>query len=204
MTIPSWPSRAPRPPADPPTSDAARPESVTIALQLGLVTVICQLIVVFASYSTMRAQALKMAQNPELSGGGSGRRAIENVDQFATIVSVLSMTLLAVGIVVVAGAAAVLLVKGYGWVRFVVAWLAGVIALSLIFDVLALAFGGSEVAADSVTLPSWTMVPRIIGGVAAIGVFLAMMHADTRRYGEQGAARRNARRQPPGPEGGLR
>ncbi len=205
MTVPPWPRPAPPPPPpapDEPDALIRRPESVTIVLQLGALAVLSQLVVLLASYPMARDETRRMSE--ELSKQDAAAK-VENLDQFSAIISVLAMAVLAALIVGLAAAAAVLLVKGYGWVRYLIAWLAGVLALSLVFDVLGIGFGTAD--GDLVgQLPGWTVIPRILGGVAGVGVFLAALHNDTRRYGEQGAARRAARShsQRPGPQEGFR
>lgn len=203
MTVPPWPRPSAPPPPAPGAPDAPphRPESVTAVLQLGALAVLCQLVVLFASYPMMRAEARTVSE--EL-GRDSGRSTAD-LDRYTVITAVATLVVLAVLMVALAVVAAVLLVKGYGWVRYLIAWLAGVLALSLVFDALGISFGTADGDLTG-QLPAWTAIPRIVGGVAAIGVFLAALHHDTRRYGEQGAARRAARShsQRPGPQEGFR
>ncbi|MFC0316302.1 hypothetical protein ACFQNE_16735 [Gordonia phosphorivorans] len=162
----------------------AVPDTVRTALQLTLGALVFELIALIGTYSVMRGEALtyarKMAEEPN---------GPQDVEQIATIVAILSLVIAAVVALVLTSGLGWLVWRGIGWARFVLAWIAAVVAVMLVFDVLGLLFGFS--AGDAAAqLPTWAMVPRIIGGVAAMGAAAALLHPDTKKFMDQSAAYR--------------
>ncbi len=186
MTVPSLPPRAPVPQSPGPAGDApARPDSILILIQLTVVAAICQVITLPPAYSMMREEMVTRAEQMKDSAG------IENVEQYATVMTVVAIAVASILILALAAAAVLLVVRGFWWARFLLGWLAAVVTINMIFAFFGHVFG--EAAATD-PLPVWTMIPRVLGGVAAVGVLLAVMHPDTKKYVDAMAARRTRRR----------
>ncbi|GAA4744523.1 hypothetical protein MUG78_03665 [Gordonia alkaliphila] len=160
------------------------PESVRTAGQLVAIALVFELIAFAGSYSTIRADAFTYAK--KMAEGPNGP---QNVDQMATIVAVLSIVIASVVALVFTAGLLWLVWRGIGWARFLLAWVAAVIAVMLVIDVLGLLLGFSpgDGAAD---LPTWAMIPRILGGVAAMGAAAALLHPDTKKFLDASAAYR--------------
>lgn len=157
-----------------------------------IVAVCCELVAFVGGYPAMREQALTYATEAAEQPNGP-----QNVEQFATVVAIAGMVLSAVVALVLVAGLLWLALRGTGWARFVLAWVAAVVAVMMVFDVVGVVFGVS--AGDSaVQMPTWTMIPRILGGVAALGAAFALMHPDTKKYVDAVAAVRARRRSGPG------
>lgn len=194
MTVPSLPPSAhrPLPPAPPAAESPKRPESLTTAWQLVLFAICCELVVFGATYPAMREQALTYAEDMADKPNGP-----QNVDTFATVVAVAGMALSALIALVLTLGVLWLVLRGIGWARFVLSWIAAVVAVMMFLDVIGVVFGLSTGDAAA-QLPTWTMIPRILGGVAALGASIALMHPDTKKYVDAVAAFRTRRRSGPG------
>lgn len=194
MTVPSLPPNAarPLPPAPPAEQSPKRPESLQTAWQLVLFAICCELVVFGATYPAMREQALTYAKDAADNPNGP-----QNVDTFATVVAIAGMALSAVIALVLTLGALWLVLRGVGWARFVLSWIAAVVAVMMFLDVIGVVFGFST-GDSAAQLPTWTMIPRILGGVAALGASIALMHPDTKKYVDAVAAFRTRRRSGPG------
>lgn len=196
MTVPSLPPRAPAPPEPSPGERPARPDSLTILLQLAPAAIVLELVAFVGGYGSTRdePQVRDAARRYAEQQG-----APQDVDRYQTLLTVGTMAVsgvLAVA-VVVAVALLVLTVRGYSWARFGVTLFAAVVAVTMLFDVVGVVFDVTLFEPPP-QLPGWAMVARILGGVAALGVMLAATHTDTRRYVARLTAARAQRTSRPG------
>ncbi|MFT3661140.1 MAG: hypothetical protein QM809_06990 [Gordonia sp. (in: high G+C Gram-positive bacteria)] len=186
MTVPSPPPRPPAPgPTSPPGEKPARPDSITVVIQLAVVVVICRWVVVPSMYSDARTDMIKQATEMKDAVG------IQDVERFSTVMTIAALVLGAVMFAALAAAAVLLVVRGFWWARFLLGWMAVVIGVDMVFAVSGYLFGDG---ASADPLPQWTMIPRILMGVAAVGVLPAVMHPDTKKYVEAVEAHRRGGR----------
>lgn len=185
MTVPSLPPRTqvPSPPVDAAVDGAPkRPDSVIVLIQLAIAAIVLESVAFVGNYSIMREQAVELVRRDG--------RAAQTSEQYVTWATVGGMAIaIVLGVAVAVGALSAML-RGIGWARLLVAWLAAMAMVMMLFDVF-----GPMLGADIENAPPlWSMIPRILGGVAAIGVLVTAMHADTRRYIDAVAAHRTRRR----------
>lgn len=161
------------PPAPPEPPE--RPESIRLAIQLWAAVIVCQAIAAISLYPVMHREARPFAEDYLEQSGASG-----DVGSAQTLMAVGATV---VQIVVLGGLSVLVMVfafRGRSWARLLLGWMSAFLAVLLVFDIIGLLVGVDD---DSMlSVPDWGMVPRILGGVAAMGALAALMNKDSARY----------------------
>ncbi|QRY61769.1 hypothetical protein JVX90_15345 [Gordonia sp. PDNC005] len=179
------------PPPVPDTTDAPkRPDSVRLAVELWAVVIVAELITFVAQYSVLRETMQKSIDEMIKDG--------QEVPASASAVTIGAMVILSVILLAVAGVVLKFTWDGRNWARQVLGVFSAFLSVQLVFGVISL-FITSD-SNDGATVPAWAMIFEIIGGVAAIGALVALMHRDTTVFCRDTAAWRSGNRQ----NGGVR
>ncbi|MCF8604772.1 hypothetical protein L5I01_15550 [Gordonia sp. HY442] len=177
---------------DPGTPDVpTRPDSVRLAVELWCAVIVAQLIAAVAQYPVVLDQSRTVLKDMAEQQG-------QEMPASPTTMAVLSMILVCVILTAIALTFLKFFWDGRNWARQVLGVFSAFLAVELVFSVLAM-FGDSE-SGDGVSAPAWSGVFSIIGGVAAIGVLVALMNKDTAGYCRDMAVWRDHKRQ----NGGVR
>ncbi|MFT3716831.1 MAG: hypothetical protein QM774_13075 [Gordonia sp. (in: high G+C Gram-positive bacteria)] len=190
-----FPPPVPVVPAGPPPT---RPDTIRMALQFWVVVALGMLVSLAGMYTPLRTEALKMAKETaktQPTGGAS-------VDQLATFSAISGMVMMAVAGLLIAGVLSLMVWQGRGWARLGLTWLSAFIAVMTVLDVIGSTLGTPS--ADATSMPTWTMVPRIIAGVAAMGAVAVLMNAESGRFCTAMDEYRGTRRVGTHPTGGPR
>lgn len=174
---------APLPPAPAAPDRPAVPESIRIALQLMVVLIVAQLVVAVARFGVLRDEYLRVA-----------RESTAMRDESMQITPAIASAYL-IGVTVVVVAVAVLLMwltfRGYTWARIVLGLGAAYSAVQMVFALFGVLFGDGP---GPLAGPTWSMLPEILGGVAAAGAMIALLHRDSVGYCSAMAKYRKARK----------
>ncbi|GED99666.1 hypothetical protein nbrc107696_01130 [Gordonia spumicola] len=154
-------------------------------MELWGAVVLAELITMIARYPIAFDTSQKYLEEMRKNG--------EDVPVSATALAV-AVTAFSIVLLAVVSAVVVKFVwDGRNWARQVLGVFGAFLVVQLFFAVIAL-----FITSDSdggATVPAWAMVFEIIGGVAAIGVLVALMHRDTAVYCRDVAAWRTRNRQ---------
>ncbi|WP_143965760.1 hypothetical protein [Gordonia zhaorongruii] len=174
----------------PGTSDApTRPDSVRLALELWCAVIVAELIAFIAQYGVLRDRTQEILDSMEEKG--------EPISVSATSMAVLSMIIMAVILIVITVVVMKFTWDGRNWARQVLGVFSAFLSVQLVFGIVAL-FADTD-SAGAVEIPAWAMIFEILGGVAAVGALIALMHRDTSVYCRDKALWRSRNRQ----NGGL-
>ncbi|MEJ9077378.1 hypothetical protein WKY82_03045 [Gordonia malaquae] len=179
------------PPPVPDTTGAPnRPESVRLAVELWAVVIVAMAIVMIARYPI----AFEVSEDYLDDMKKAGEDVPFSATALAVVVTVLSIA------VITAITALVLKFTwdGRNWARQTLGVFSAFLAVQLVFGVISLFI--TTDGNDGATVPAWATIFVIIGGVAAIGALVALMHRDTTVFCRDVAAWRSGNRQ----NGGVR
>ncbi|MGO3328080.1 hypothetical protein [Gordonia sp. (in: high G+C Gram-positive bacteria)] len=177
---------------DPGTPDVpTRPDSVRLAVELWCAVIVAQLIAAIAQYPVVLDQSRTVLEDMAEKQG-------QEMPASPTVMAVLSMVLVCVILTAIALTFLKFFWDGRNWARQGLGVFSAFLVVELVFSVLSM-FSDSD-SGERVAAPAWASVFGIVGGVAAIGVLVALMNKDTTAYCRDMAIWRDRKRQ----NGGVR